>query len=554
MRKLGNGQLYDGLLKVEASERKMKVCPVNDISSGVVTTRFILKKLVNGEWTEQDLGVVFDKDCFETFNKVVRGNLTSDMVGLISRSVSGNNTFVIKSVGQGENAVNSVWVSTNDWNNVIGLQSTGFNLVDDGVYLKYAEDGTDRFRLVGINDDDENAVNRLWRVEIIGTDTKYESYEFDNCVHVIDKDGARYKVNVKSRSVQKLRLPNEMFVNSYDFTTPYNAEVLRNQLLVNLKQTMMNKIIQNILDSTSTTPQTINVILSDYDLGLYLDMFNDLQSIDNYTLANGITIQSDERCQMFAEVYKNSLEDIQDSLLFQGNLYRTLQSHINSVFGNRNQVCVVDRRSIQIVKDAPASGDCSFSYTVYFDADLRLTPYAGLFDTTDKNRYVIGHCVIKGIESKFTFVPKFNGDSVLYDLTYSITGKSYDSVHDQIIYVDDNGKTGIKAIEPKKGIVRLDSWSSSGGSNLVNSGITEERPSNKGNVLLSLDNCNEWFEKVFRTVTGEQVIGHEIRKNKKIVGGKEQYGGKWELGTAAPPDAKFVVRGRVGIDGIPYDV
>ena len=454
MRKLGNGQLYDGLLKVEASERKMKVCPVNDISAGVVTTRFILKKLVNGEWTEQDLGVVFDKDCFETFNKVVRGNLTSDNVGLISRTGS-NNTFVIKSVGMGENAVNSVWVSQTTWNAAIGLQSTGFNLVDDGVYLKYAEDGTDRFRLVGINDDDENAVNRLWRVEIIGTDTKYASYEFDSCVHVIDKDGTRYKVNVKSGAVQKLRLPNEMFVNSYDFTTPYNAEVLRNQLLVNLKQTMMNKIIQNILDSTSTstTPQTIVVRLN--ALGLYLDMFNDLQSIDNYTLANGITSQSDERCQMFAEVYKNNLEDIQDSSLFQGNLYRTLQSNINSVFGNSNQVCMVDRRSIQIVKDTPASGDCSFSYTVYFDADLRLTSYAGLFATDDKNKYVIGHCAIKGIESKFTFVPKFNGGNVVYDLTYSISGKNYDFVYDQIIYVDNNGQMGKKAIEPTKGTVTL---------------------------------------------------------------------------------------------------
>lgn len=57
---------------------------------------------------------------------------------------------------------------------------------------------------------------------------------FDGIIHAVDENGVRYKIDFNTNKVYKLTF-NEMFVNAYDFSTPYNVQVLRNNLLVNLK-------------------------------------------------------------------------------------------------------------------------------------------------------------------------------------------------------------------------------------------------------------------------------------------------------------------------------
>ena len=65
-------------------------------------------------------------------------------------------------------------------------------------------------------------------------------------------DGVRYALNMKTRKVDRLRF-DSMPASVMDFSTQYSFEQLRNNLLNNLKQYMMNEIVQTLITNGSLT-------------------------------------------------------------------------------------------------------------------------------------------------------------------------------------------------------------------------------------------------------------------------------------------------------------
>ena len=65
-------------------------------------------------------------------------------------------------------------------------------------------------------------------------------------------DGVRYALNMKTRKVDRLRF-DSMSASVMDFSTQYGFEQLRNNLLNNLKQYMMNEIVQTLITNGSLT-------------------------------------------------------------------------------------------------------------------------------------------------------------------------------------------------------------------------------------------------------------------------------------------------------------
>lgn len=138
--------------------------------------------------------------------------------------------------------------------------------------------------------------------------------------------------------------------------------------------------------------------IEERSLALYLDLFNDLQSRDNYDKAQNKAETSPESMK-FSEVYKNNLNGIDDSKIFGGTLYAKLTELMNGVFGNNSTVKMVDEPSLVVSRSSSVD---KFTCTAYFDLDLRLdkSKHEEAISNTDANKlkWVIGHALIKNVK------------------------------------------------------------------------------------------------------------------------------------------------------------
>lgn len=104
----------------------------------------------------------------------------------------------------------------------------------------------------------------------------------------------------------------EIPARTIDFNTPYGVEQLRDNLLDNTKQYMMNEIVQKMVDSTNGSALTLElnprIYMSDSpsNPALYLDLFSDTFSKENYMYVHEKDI-GDESVLKFSEVYKNNI-------------------------------------------------------------------------------------------------------------------------------------------------------------------------------------------------------------------------------------------------------
>lgn len=354
------------------------------------------------------------------FNKVVHGKLVN---GLISTTAGVDTTFIVKKVGSGMNNVNSVWLPYSTWaNNCKFVRDGALTVTGNGLARSY---GT-MFGIAGptYDADDTEYDNPMYTVTVNSTGRQYLIQAFDGVIHAVNGDGTRYRIDLNSNVVYKLVLP-ELYVNAFDFTTIYNVDALKNNLLVNLKQTMMNRIVQSILDhSSATVGNQIEISPSNTiegrELGLYLDMFNDLQSRDNYTKAQNV-VETSDVCLKFSEVFKNNLNDIDDSRIFGGTLYAKLTELMDGVFGQDQTILMVDEPSF-VVTRADQNQPDQFTCTAYFDLDLRLDSgkHEAAISNADANKlkWVIGHAIIKNVKCQIVFTPIFNKTT---DMTYTAT-------------------------------------------------------------------------------------------------------------------------------------
>lgn len=127
-------------------------------------------------------------------------------------------------------------------------------------------------------------------------------------------------------------------------------------------------------------------------------------------------------------MYKNNVKSISDDAIKDGNAYKHLKSNIDRVFGEREEIGLVDRPSIQVRRVNQQTD--KFSYEVLFDLSMRVG--RDLLDNrTDLDgKYIVGNAKILDMKCIATFVPKFNVNGEMqYDATYSIVPDSSDSSH-----------------------------------------------------------------------------------------------------------------------------
>lgn len=106
---------------------------------------------------------------------------------------------------------------------------------------------------------------------------------------------------------------------------------MRENLLTNIRQYMMNEIVQHILDNGSETTMAFNPrgLSSNADvrgyLGIYLELFSDSTSFDNYSYSTKYDYETAEgdrqtRDDKFKQVFKNCVNDISDSKIYSGKV------------------------------------------------------------------------------------------------------------------------------------------------------------------------------------------------------------------------------------------
>lgn len=176
----------------------------------------------------------------------------------------------------------------------------------------------------------------------------------------------RYRLNLDTNVVDCL-VVKDINVRTIDFSTSFNPTQLRDAFAQNIKNTMLNQIVQSILDNTLSSGYSSISIDLERPIGLYLDMLPDETSLDHYVAANGLDAESDEGVK-FSQIYKNNLVDIDESRIANGNLYKHLVGKIYSAFGTNTSILVVDSPSIEVKR---VSGVDTFTYVVYMDVHIR---------------------------------------------------------------------------------------------------------------------------------------------------------------------------------------
>jgi dTDP-D-glucose 4,6-dehydratase len=166
--------------------------------------------------------------------------------------------------------------------------------------------------------------------------TKYDgsgsfiAYKVENNVHLV-VNGTRYKIALDGdREVYKVRF-NTLDVNTVDFSTTYVHGQLKENLFTNLRQYMMNQIVEKMVSCPNFNE--IGSVVDDEDMGItmtprsiesHLDLFADIVSSNNFIGVTGNPSTSDET-KKFQEVYKNNLTDIDRSQIKNGKAYRYLK-------------------------------------------------------------------------------------------------------------------------------------------------------------------------------------------------------------------------------------
>lgn len=368
---LGNGLLYDGGLKLVTNPTLGTECRLhirNEIQNeDVVTICELVKKYGDVEQV-QKMGTLFDRDRNLDDNRVFRGKFKDNLVKTpsdedYSSIPGGENAFFVKDMGNGLNNVNTAWVEYSTWDNSYRIESDDVgeaNLNGDTKeisiswgYSDYSDQNGTGVKLSPIYEVDDEGNNTEEIVKYLVTigdgSEKYTVWVNGDYVHFL-VDGNRYRLNLKTMLVDRL-VVNDIQVETVDFSTIYNPTQLKDNLAQNVKSTMLNQIVQKVIDSKAPSPSEI-LIEFNRPIGQYLDMFTDEATLNNYVSAYGLDIESDE-CVKYSQIFKNNIEDIDESNMSNGNVYGHLSGNISSTFvdegGNqKSNILVVDSPSIEV--------------------------------------------------------------------------------------------------------------------------------------------------------------------------------------------------------------
>lgn len=323
---LGDGTLFSGLLK----NTKCRLSLVHETQGRDVVSKLVMTIDVNGETRSQVIGDLFGKNMSLSHGRIVRG--TIDANGLITESETGSKAFILKDVdSDARNNVNSVWLDWSEWSETYTI--VGGDVLESPV----EEDGTPKSKQIGIGEIEEDEETREMTVNWYSTADAFDPPEILKIAPVLaeDKGGmdsegnkltyvsgfavtdrlngtgqrivdfstnyngnegkfihltakgengsiGRYIINLNTMRIFKLQF-FDIDALTFDFSTMYTFEQLRDNLLANIKQYMMNQIVQSLLDYSGNTASSVTI--SPRNLDLYLDLFTDNASFDNYMQA-----------------------------------------------------------------------------------------------------------------------------------------------------------------------------------------------------------------------------------------------------------------------------
>ena len=362
---LGNGLMFSGGLKLATNPTKGMECRVqirNELQNeDVVTICELVKKYGDVEQVQQ-MGTLFDRDLNLDENRVFRGNLGAD--NLVSKSDAGTMAFFVKDLGKGLNNVNTAWANYSNWVNSYRIESEDVGTAREDEQTKelqvtwgvsdYADPSNTAVKLTPIHKVDDEGNETTDTIKYLATigdgSVQYTVWVTgDHVVHFIVNEN-RYRLNLTTLKLDRL-VVNDIQVETVDFSTQYDPTQLRDNLAQNVKTTMLNQMVQAVIDSTRTSSGSI-VIGFERPIAQYLDLFTDSASLGNYVSAWELDIDSTQ-CEKFSQVYKNNLKDVDDSNMSNGNVYGHLAGNISSTFvdevGNqKSNILVVDSPSIEV--------------------------------------------------------------------------------------------------------------------------------------------------------------------------------------------------------------
>lgn len=194
---------------------------------------------------------------------------------------------------------------------------------------------------------------------------------------------------------------------------------------------MLNRIVETIVNSRKTQYSSMDIKFGNLDL--YLDMFGDSTSLDNYMLSWKLDIDSDA-CKKFSQVYKNNIFDIDTSNMSVGNVYDHLSKHITDTFGQKSYVFTADRPSMEVKRIDQVD---AFTYTVWMDVRIFQDKTWLKNNYEYDKQYVLANAVVKDMVCNVKFTPKFNYEQggMKYDVLYSVDiSRQYDVRYSQIVY------------------------------------------------------------------------------------------------------------------------
>lgn len=467
---LSDGTLYSGTLTDASYFLKF----AHELEQGYVVTKGYLVKRDAEQEVEEPIGILFYGNMnLPMDGKIAKGRLTSD--GLVDISDVDDKdgeppqVFVLKDIHNGYNNLNAIWTSQQTWNECItrtediGKAQTESD--DSGILWAYFDDAAlpSRVSFTPTTPTSPNATSAYSiSLDESGLQTHVVNVTDDGCLHFM-MGGDRYFLNVSNGKIGRNSM-REMPVQTLDFSTTYTYNFLLDSLLVNLKQYMMNDIVQHMIDAA--TPSTLLRFADSpeltatgqmdlyNELDLYLDMFNDAMTSGNFAIMRSVQTTSDEYAK-FSEVFKNHVKQIDDRNTHGCFASQYLQTLTNQVFQKSSMLDLVVEPSVSAERQA---GVDEFTYQVTFDLHLT-TNKKQMRECKDStaDQYILGSATVKDIKCNVTLVPEFSySDSTMrYKVKYEIEGGTHRVEYGQVIY-NHEGKTKNKFIDTKTTYVDLD--------------------------------------------------------------------------------------------------
>lgn len=290
-----------------------------------------------------------------------------------------------------------------------------------------------------VDEDFRNVVNRYrvrTREDGIGT---FDAYKVGDKVHVV-ANGQRYLIDLQEMDVYRFVFTKIENVYTMDFSTQYSFGQLRENLLSNLKQYMMNQIVEKMVSHSTNT--RLSVSMKPVNLNWFVDLFPIQTELENFTSSMGVNPNSTSALK-FEEIYQGNLRDVDESGASSGNAYKFIEGKVRTAFTESDQyqsmLLLVDESSIS-VPDRPIGGsEDTFTYKAYFDLYLRASKeiVEGMGDSA-RDKCMIGNAVIKEVECDVTFIPTYDHpasssdceESMKYKVRYTIKGGTYSGYFD----------------------------------------------------------------------------------------------------------------------------